>query len=270
MDKTLAPLKAKALADDEFEAWFEGKVPRRLLAIPFYGPIPHADGKGRDLDGEYFDDRTDIYGPYPGLRRSRERLVDFMHSYQPPSPAYGDDTGMMKGALLGKSILDPNPDEDGWWVDLWLDRGNARVAMVKRLAERGAQLYGSSQPVGHVAKGRDGHIEVWPFWLQTITTTPQNTLSVIRPKALLLGIERLLETDENRWSDIETALRSLAPSLRVPPSQAELEAKAGRVLSAANEGDLRDALDALRSGLDRLEAVVRRQPDYNFTKETMQ
>lgn len=261
-EKILQPITAKAMADDEMTAWFEGRIARRLLAIPFYGPIPHADGKGRDLDGEYFDDRTDIFGPYPGLRKSRERIVDFMHSYAPPGPQFGDDTGMMRGAVLGKSILDPNPDEDGWWVDLWFERGNKRVALVQRLAERGAQLYGSSQPIGKVAKGRDGHIEVWPYWLQTISTTPQNTYSVIRPKALLLGIERLLEED-NRWSDIADAMRSLAPSLRVPPEMAELEAKAGRVLSAVNEQDLRNALDALRSGLDRLETVVRRQPDYS-------
>ena len=260
--KTLQPIKAKAAAADELAAWFAGETSRRLLAIPFYGPIPHPDGKGRDLDGEYFDPRTDIYGPYAGLRSSRERLVDFHHSAKPPSPRYGDDTGMMSGHFLGKSILDPNPDEDGWWVDLWFERGNRRVALVEALAKRGAQLYGSSQPLGKAVIEPDGHIAVWPHWLQTISTTPQNTYSVIRPKALLTGIETLLSSPDNHWSDIEAGLRSLGASLQGPSETSDLGAKAGRVLSSANEADLRDALEAFRSALDRMETVMRRQPDY--------
>lgn len=181
--KALMPLKAKDVDEDAF---WDGRVPRRLLAIPFGGPIPSPKSKrGVDLDDEWFDEATDIYGPYPALRNNRERLVDFMHSYRPPSSRTGDDTGMMMGHLLGKSILDPDPEEDGWWVDLWLERGNARVALVKRLAERGAQLFGSSQATGKAQKEASGHITVWPFWLQTITTTPQNTYSVLRPKAAL-------------------------------------------------------------------------------------
>jgi len=271
MTKSLIPVKAQEMDAAEERAWFAGKLPRRLLAIPFGGPIPSPKSKrGVDLDDEWFDETTDIYGPYLGLRKSRERLVDFMHSYQPGSAEYGDrmvnpatgESGLMLGHLLGKSILDPDPEEDGWWVDLWFEAGNRRVAMVDALAKRGARLYGSSQAIGKAKYDPSGHIAVWPYWLQTITTTPQNTYSVIRPKAILDKVGTLLETDGSHWSDIEAALRSLAPSLRVPPEGAELEAKAGRVLSARNESDLRAALDVLQSALDRLETVVGRQPDY--------
>lgn len=270
--KSLAPLKAQAMELDEEQAWFAGKLPRRLLAIPFGGPIPSPKSKrGVDLDDEWFDEQTDIYGPYLGLRKSRERLVDFMHSYSPGGPEYGDrmrnpatgEQGLMLGHLIGKSILDPDPDEDGWWVDLWFDAGQKRVAMVEALAKRGARLFGSSQAIGKATVEASGHIAVWPYWLQTITTTPQNTYSVIRPKAVLDKVETLLADGSSHWSDIEAALRSLAPSLAVPPEGAELGAKAGRVLSARNEGDLRAALDVLQSALDRLSAVVSRQPDYS-------
>lgn len=255
-------VKAQPMGDDEERAWFDGRTARRILAIPFGGPIPSPKStRGVDLDNEFFDERTDIYGPYPGLRHNRERLVDFMHSFAPPGKGYGDHTGMMTGHLLGKSILDPDPEEDGWWADIWFEQGNRRVAMIEALAKRGARLYGSSQPVGKAIVEPDGHIAQWPHWLQTIATTPQNTYSVIRPKAALEA-EELLRTEGSKWSAFEAALRSLAPSLQVPPSGAEPEAKAGRVLSATNERDLLAALDALRSGLDSLDAVVRRQPDY--------
>ncbi len=271
-DKALLPVKAQLMDEDEEAAWFAGRVPRRLLAIPFGGPIPSAKSKiGVDLDDQWFDEQTDIYGPYPGLRRSRERLVDFMHAYQPPSPRYGDKArnpatgadGLMAGVILGKSILDPDPDEDGWWVDFWFEQGNRRVAMVQALARRGAQLFGSTQPIGKAVIEPDGHIAVWPYWLQTIGTVAQNTYSSFRPKAVLDQVETLLQDGPNHWSDIEDALRSVMPSLQVPPIGAELEAKAGRVLSATNQADLLAALDALRTGLDSLEAVVRRQPDYS-------
>src|SRR5688500_3866755 len=111
--KSLIPIKAKPLDDDELGAWFDGRVSRRFLAIPWGGPIPSQKSSlGVDLDGEWFSERTDIYGKFPILKRERERPVDFHHGLDP--------TGMMGSTIIGKSILDPDPDEDGWWVDVWL------------------------------------------------------------------------------------------------------------------------------------------------------
>ena len=51
--KALLPIKAQVMAGDEETAWFAGKVPRRLLAIPFGGPIPSPmHTRGVDLDGD--------------------------------------------------------------------------------------------------------------------------------------------------------------------------------------------------------------------------
>jgi hypothetical protein len=255
--KALLPIKAQTLDEDEEQAWWDGRVARRLLAIPFGGPIPsHKSAKGVDLDGEFFSERTDIYGPHRALRQNRERLVDFHHSARPPSPRYGDDTGLMRGHFLGKSILDPDPDEDGWWVDLWWERGNQRVALVKRLAERGAQLFGSSQPIGKAVINNNGEIAIWPFWLETISTTPQNTLSVIRPKAALDAV-----VGTPFWSDIEAQLRDLGSDLRLTSTGDDV-AKAGRELSAANVKDIQEGLDAVRTALGRLDAMVKRQSKY--------
>lgn len=257
-DKALMPLKAKAQEDDERQAWFAGRIPRRLLAIPFGGPIPSAkSSRGVDLDGEFFTERTDIFGPYPELRKNRERLTDFHHSAKPPGNGYGDPTGMMRGTFIGKSILDPNPEEDGWWVDFWFAAGEKRVGLIAKLAERGAQLFGSSQPLGGVAKAANGEITVWPYWLQTISPSPQNTYSVIRPKAAL---DALAADPDRFWSGIEESLRSLGRSLRESSDdRALIEAKAGRVFSAANETDILAALDDFEAASQRVRAVLARQ-----------
>ena len=250
MDKSLLPIKAAPLDPDEESAFWAGKHPRRLLAIPFGGPIPSPKSKlGVDLDGEFFSERTDIYGTYPELRVNRERLVDWHHSYQPPGPGYGDPSGMMRGHLIGKSILDPDPDADGWWVDLWLREGDKRVRLVQRLAERGAQLYGSSQPAKGAQVADDGEITVWPFLFETLSTSPQNTLSVMRAKALLDGATE----SEIAWS-ISDPIRDLmgivgdfdALSVDLSPTSVMREetAKAARVSS-------------FLSAVERLEEVTR-------------
>jgi len=211
--KALIPVKAQPMEDDELTAWFEGRTPRRLLAIPFGGPIPSADGKGRDLDGEYFDERTDIYGSIAGLRKTRERLVDWHHR--------GDD--LMRAHTLGKSVLDPDPEEDGWWADVWLKHGEKRIALIKRLVERGAQLFGSSE-AAYKKADPDGHITEWPMVLQTLTTSPQNTFSVLRPsKAMLDDIEPVDPALRKVLLDLGALGSDLTPTLR-----GEVAAKAGR------------------------------------------
>ena len=243
--KALLPIKAAALDPDEEEAFWSGKHPRRLLAIPFGGPIPSPKSKlGVDLDGEWFSQRTDIYGTYPELRTNRERLVDWHHSYQPPGPGYGDPSGMMRGHLIGKSILDPNPDEDGWWVDFWVREGDKRVALIRRVAERGAQLYGSSQPAKGAHVADDGEITVWPFLFETLSTSPQNTLSVMRAKALLDGAN---ESEIDLSAGIRSLIGDLdALSVDLSPTSPVREetAKAARVSS-------------FLEAVDRLEEVTR-------------
>lgn len=245
--KPLSDLKASPLDDDAF----------RLLAFPFGGPIrSNTWPRGVDADFETFTERTDI-------------KADWL-PFRPTDWHHGGDTKMRR-TVLGKAVdlggfMGPSkdPDEDGWWVTVWLDHEQRRLRLIQQINERGGHVYGSSESIpGLTRKASNGEILVWPYWRQTLSTSPQNTHSVIRPlKATLDAIEAAGERPgPSFWSDLETALRSVAPSLRVP-SVTGLDAKAGRVLSAANESDLKDALDALRAGLDRLDAVVKRQPDY--------
>lgn len=259
--KALAPMKASLLDDDAF----------RLLAFPFGGPVPHpAYPAGVDVDYQTFTPATDIR---PNWFESR--LVDWFHGQDP----------RMGRAVLGKAVdlggfdgASSEPDADGWWVTVWLKRGEERVNLVKRLAER-ATIYGSSETgpglgtikavdgtIGPWRRSIPGEIVRWPYLRQTLAAIAQNTYSIIRPlKATLDDYASAGEVPSGAfWSDLESAMRDLGTDLRstwgIGPGEGA--AKSGRVLSRANEDDLRAALDAARNALDRLDAVVKRQPDY--------
>lgn len=256
--KDLMPMKASLLDDDGF----------RLLAFPFDGPIPHpAYPRGVDVDSQTFSERTDIKAAW-----FQTRLVDWFHGQDPK----------MGRAELGKAVdlgrfdgASREPDHDGWWVTVWLKRGEERVNLVKRLAER-ATIYGSSETgpgLGEIKavdgtvqpwrRSIPGEITRWPYLRQTLAPIAQNTYSIIRPlKATLDDYSSAGEVPTGAfWSDLEAAMRDLGADLRLT-SQGDDAAKAGRVLSRMNETDLRAALDAARQALDRLDAVVQRQPDY--------
>ena len=255
--KAVLPVKAQVMDADELEAWFAGKIPRRILSLPFGGPIPSAKSTlGVDLDGEWFGPDLDPYGPHKALRETRDRLVDFHHSYAPPGHGYGDPTGVMRGVILGKSVLDPEPEEDGYWSDIWLRYGEKRLALVKSLIKRGGQLFGSSQPAGGVVKDREtGEIKVWPHLLQTLSPSPQNTLSVLRPKAALDLIDPTFPVHDSLKAfvaDLDNLGADLPLTSYLDGGAGDVAAKAGRVLSARNERALREALSIIQAHLDEM------------------
>lgn len=206
-------VKAAPMDPDALAAWFAGKAPRRLLAIPFGGPIVGPDGVGRDQQLEYFDARTDIKPDW-----FEARPVLWHHGNDVTGKA---GTGVIgKASNLGARDGTPGePDEDGWWVDLWIRAGERNAARVKALAERGATLYGSSSAIPHLVKrGKAGHIEVWPYIEQTLTTAPVNTLSTFAPsmKAVLDGFtEAQIDTSDVLMAVLAEldALRDLRPDL---------------------------------------------------------
>lgn len=221
--RTLREMKASVLDDDHL----------RLLAFPFGGPIPAPNApRGVDLDGEWFSERTDIKPSWFPFR-----LVDWHHR---------QDT-LMAGTIIGKATLDEEPDEEGWWVDVWLKHGEKRLNLVKRLAERGAQLFGSAQSVpGMAKKAATGEILTFPYMRQALSTSPQNTLSVVRPfKATLddLAAEDAAPTAAF-FDDLARFLDDLG-SDPTPTLRGDGEAKAGRILAARNEARLREARDAI-------------------------
>lgn len=265
-------LKAEPMETSRLDRWLAGKISRRILVAPWYGPIPGPDGKGRDLDAEYFhpeDEQgpaTDFYGAYPSLRGTRDRLVDWHHTTFMPS-SRTDPMAKMKGAILGHIVLDEDPEDDGLWADFWANAGEDRRKLVALLEKRGTQLYGSTQPVqGGVVKGDLGRIDVWPIRYHTITTSPQNTAALVPALKAALGSPSL---DEVPAEALKAFLTDLDPSsaelLASFPESAvnasdiaggEAAVKSGRVLAMDKEARLRSAIASLLAELD---AIVARE-----------
>jgi hypothetical protein len=223
----LGALKATLLDDDAF----------RLLAIPFGGPIPSPkSSRGTDLDGEWFSERTDIRPDW-----IKSRVVDWHHG--------GDD--LFGRQAIGKAV-DPMMDEDGWWVTVWLDHGQRRINLIKKLAERGAQLFGSSESVsGLVKKDKaSGEILVWPYLRQTLSTSPQNTFSVLRSAKAALDDLDFSTTTPSFWADMIPALTSVADDLRATLGYGPGE-------SVAHEARLKAAVDLLDRATQRALEVAR-------------
>ena len=230
-DRKVHDLKAQYLDDDHF----------RILAIPFGGPI-----RGGDLDGERFTKRTDIKPDW-----FPERPVLWHHGQD---PYLGDQ-------VIGKAT-DLTLEDDGWWVDVWLKRGQKHADLVAKLASK-TPLYGSSGTIGYLKKtASDGEILVWPYAEQTLTLAPSNMLSISRPaKALLDDFDTASIPVHDALKAFLADLDNLGADLSLTslPDQESGDgtAKAGRVLSARNERTIREA----RELLDRLIALVRTQPD---------
>lgn len=245
-------LKATVLDDDAF----------RLLAHPFSGPIPVEDApRGADLDRQWFSERTDFkvdWFPF--------RLVDWHHRSDPAS----------KADILGRAV-DPETDDDGQWVTVWLEHGKRRVELVKRIAEQGL-IFGSSEAVPGLSRIQTkagivpwerhipGEIVVWPYMRQALSTSPQNTHSVIRPlKATLDDLAMTGDAPTQAFfDDLAAFLDSLAPSPET--------AKAGRVLAGRNEARLlqvREHIDEAyydpkrrRAAIEALDEVLRELERY--------
>ncbi len=101
-------------------------------------------------------------------------------------------------------------------------------------------------------------IKVWAFERETLSTSPQNTLSVLRPlKATIDDLAAIGASPSAAfWSDIEDAMHSLGADLR-STSRGEIGAKAGRVLSASNDAAIQRALQELIELLDRARGSIK-------------
>lgn len=260
LHRAVTALKAEPLNASQLDRWLAGRMPRRVLVVPFGGPIesPKAP-RGVDLDGEWFSSNTDLTGDFAALKASRVRLVDWHHDHDP--------SGRMKGAILGRVILDEQPEDDGYWADFWANAGEKRLALVKRLEERGASLYGSSQAAAKKTDPETGEITYWPLIRHTITTAPQNTLAVVPPIKAVLDHPSLIEQPADALRALLVGVLDDLSSDPRSTSRGESGAKAGRVLSGRNHRALLDALGAFDTALERVREVLSRQPEYGADDE---
>ena len=210
--KAFFDMKAEPLAKSAIARWLAGEVGRRILVVPFTGPLPGGKA-GLDLDGEYFDEATDLYGGHAALRASPWRLMDWHHDDAGvPPPERGGPPISMKSVLIGEIELEDDPDEFGRWAQWWVRQGRINgqrigASRVAALQEMGAPVYGSSLAT-YKQKASDGHIEVWPIIRHTASTSPRNTHAAIPALKALLTAEHL-PLEEIRQAAIKAALLGL-------------------------------------------------------------
>lgn len=234
------PVKATILDEDHF----------RLLSIPFDGMVPSPFYKrGADLDGQSFPPDVDIKRDW-----LPSRLVDFHHRSDP----------LLRDAIVGKAVYDDEPEEDGWWAEIWLNKQKASYSRLRTLVQRGVDIYGSTEAVPSLVRMRlpNGNVVpwkantaaeliVWPVMRQTLSPDPRNFMSTPALKASLdaYAAEGIAPT-ASFFDDLARYLDDLAST----PSgdlTGEPPAKAGRILAARNESRLRESLsDMEKAGWD--------------------
>lgn len=234
MNKASTPM---TFGDDiegaKLRQWLAGERPRPLLAIPFGGPIPSADGKGRDLDGEAFHRGTDVWAAL-----FQERPILWHHGKDP--------TGRTAHSVWGKAT-DMRMEDDGWWVDAWMQAGDRKRNLLDQLIEKGAKIYGSSAPLKGTAPfyvvGKAGLIDSWAYAEQTLSTVPQNHASTFGP------MKAVLDDFEFAGIELPASLRGVLSALdNLGADLAGTPAKSGRVLSTVDDA-VRTEMLAELSGL---------------------
>ncbi len=240
--------KAEPLDPDELSAWLAGKRSRAILSIPFGGPIPNPlYAKGKDIDDEWFSERTDIKPNWFDVR--------------PVTWHHGDDA-VMGNEPFGKA-QDLTLDEVGWWSQVWLDAGDRRLKyiedIVRKLAAKGRDLFGSSAPIGRFVKtAKSGEILVWPHAEQTFSTSPQNTRSVLLPAKAIADFDAAGISISDPLRAILVDLDVLGTELRQNsdglylPDPGDDAAKSGRVISTKNESAIRARLRELNALIDEM------------------
>lgn len=205
------PLKAEVIKSGHY----------KVLAIPFSGPL-----KGRDMDGQYFSDRTDVKPHW-----FNQRPVIWHHGLDktmPEDPLVGHQDPIMKA-------------RDGWWGELWLQKQNRYFEQIDSMIASN-RLYGSSGTMPHLIKATsDGELLQWPHVEQTLSPVPRNPYSVVRAIKALEDFETAGIDVSPELADILSGLKELSTDLQ---------------LTSVLPGDV--AAKALTAELDKLEMIVRR------------
>ncbi len=267
--KALGELKAEPMTSGQLDKWLTGSIPRRVLVLPFGGPIPRAGAPlGVDIDDEWFDETTDTIAGHAALKASNRRLVDFHHDLDP--------TGVMKGAILGHVDIDDEADTasidgvdyTGRWGDFWANAGEKRRQLVAYLERRGVNLYGSSQAA--YKKATKGHIDTWPLIRHTITTSPQNTYAVVPSLKAMLTAPTLDEIPADALKALLVGLDAQTTELLLSSPDAAVQAsalvgdgaaKAGRTLSLRTIQRLQAAMDILDELVSSGAVVLAPEPE---------
>lgn len=235
------------------------------LAIPFGGPIA-----GKDFDGEHFESDVDLCLPWFG---ETGRPLLYGHGLNPAT----------KTEVVGRQVsLDLR--DDGYWVQQELDKRSRYRDRIGKLVEQGALSFSSGAMPHLVQTTKDGKITRWPWVETSLTPTPANPFAAVYavksadmaehfaaanltiPDPLAAALKALDEwavirdggppdglpyaDESDRLSDALKAFVERTQHL------AELRAKEGRTLSAANRDRLASHVDAIGTAMESMRSTM--------------
>ena len=163
-----------------------------VLGVPFGGPV-----MGRDVEGEAFTSKTDIW-----MQVGDTRPVTYLHGYGPDSP----DEWQEKPVIIGTAKY-TGVDDRGHWFRVRLDTGDPLSQRIIEAMTVNMPVRASSGAVGHLVrmeKLRAGLIEVWPVGELAIFDTnewrlPANDFAVVTAKTEL----QEAEAEASNGADVE-------------------------------------------------------------------
>jgi hypothetical protein len=231
------------------------------LAIPFGGPIA-----GKDFDGESFSAETDLCLPWFG---ETGRPLLYGHGLNPAT----------KVEVVGRQVsLDLR--EDGYWIQNELDKRSRYRDLIGKLVEQGALSFSSGAMPHLVQTTKDGKITRWPWVETSLTPTPANPFAAVYavksadmaehyaaanidiPDPLAAALKALDEWAVIRDGGLPDGLPYAEESDRLlgalkafverTQGLADLRAKSGRTLSAANRDRLSGHVDAIVSAMESM------------------
>ena len=230
------------------------------LAIPFGGPIA-----GKDFDGESFSSETDLCLPWFG---ETGRPILYGHGLNPAT----------KTEVVGRQVS-LEPRTDGQWVQAELDKRSRYRAKIDQLVAAGALSFSSGAMPHLVQTTKDGNITRWPWVELSLTPTPANPFAAVYavksadmaehyaaanieiPDPLAAALKALDEWASIRDSspdgltfaeESDRLLDALKAFVERTQGLADLRAKSGRTLSAANRDRLSGHVDAIVSAMESM------------------
>lgn len=165
-----ARVMAVKFADDGGE---EAGIIEGIFA-PYGGPL-----KGKDLQGEYFSQRTDFCD---GWFKSRPIL--FHHGM--------DDS--IKAVVIGHDIAYKALD-NGRWLRAQLDKSMTYWNELAQLIKQGKVFFSSGAVPHLVEKAVDGELLRWPWVETSLTVSPANPLAVINSFKAIDDLKAIGATD---------------------------------------------------------------------------
>lgn len=178
VEESYVPVKASVVAMKATADGWEIDI----LGVPFGGPY-----KGKDKDGEYFSERTNIHQEeFPTIP------VVFAHGLDP-------ETGRpMNPQYIGKAEYS-HKDKRGHWYKAFLKKTSEFAKRIWEAAQKGV-AGASSGSINHLTRyAKDGHIDEWPVTemsLMDITggVRPRNPYAVAMPVMKAMYQEAGIET----------------------------------------------------------------------------